>query len=67
MNRHHANELVAVGLTVIGVVAAMVVPFRHEAASVRRNLPPGAQVMWQGMERVRNFAEAWQAFGDPDS
>lgn len=29
--------------------------------------PPGAQVMWQGMERVRNFAEAWQAFGDPDA
>lgn len=29
--------------------------------------PPGAQVMWQGMDRVRNFAEAWQAFGDPDA
>jgi hypothetical protein len=28
--------------------------------------PPGAQVMWQGLERVRNFAIAWQAFGDPD-
>jgi hypothetical protein len=29
--------------------------------------PPGPQVMWQGLERVRNFAEAWQAFGDPDT
>lgn len=28
--------------------------------------PPGAQVMWQGLERVRNFATAWKAFGDPD-
>lgn len=32
-----------------------------------RDGPPGAQVMWQGLARVRNFAEAWQAFGDPDA
>jgi hypothetical protein len=29
--------------------------------------PPGAQVMWQGMERMRCFAIAWLAFGDPDA
>ena len=28
--------------------------------------PPGAQAMWQGMAKIRNFAVAWQAFGDPD-
>ena len=28
--------------------------------------PPGAQAMWQGLQRVRIFAVAWQAFGDPD-
>lgn len=29
-----------------------------------RDGPPGAQAMWQGMERVRIFATAWEAFGD---
>jgi mono/diheme cytochrome c family protein len=43
--RKHAAELVAVGLTIIGILAATFVPFRHEAASVLRNVPPGAQVI----------------------
>jgi len=27
--------------------------------------PPGAQALWQGIMRVCNYAEAWEAFGSP--
>jgi hypothetical protein len=28
--------------------------------------PPGAQALWQGMMRVCNYAQAWEAFGRPE-
>jgi hypothetical protein len=43
--RKHTAEIVAVGITIIGILVATFVPFRHETATVQQSVPPGAQVI----------------------